>query len=83
MNALQCIIGDEIIPSRPWESLGLHPRDPLGPGGHYFFSNNALAGILILILSTKLALSRLGGRNIRRGKLVNLEAPFNGGKGEM
>ena len=28
------------------------PRDPLGPGGHYFFSNNALAGILILIVKT-------------------------------
>ena len=38
------------MPSRPWESLGLRPRDPLGPGRHYFFFNNALAGILILIL---------------------------------
>ena len=25
------------------------PRDPLRPGMHYFFFNNALAGILILI----------------------------------
>ena len=38
------------MPSRPWESLGLRPRDPLGPGRHYFFFNNALAGILILIV---------------------------------
>ena len=37
------------MPSRLWESLGLRPRDPPGSGGHYFFSNNALAGILILI----------------------------------
>ena len=37
------------MPSRPWESLGLRSRDPQGPGGHYFFSNNALAGILIII----------------------------------
>ena len=39
------------MPSRPWESLGLRPRDPLGPGRHYFFFNNALAGILIIVLN--------------------------------
>ena len=37
------------MPSRPWDFLGLRPQDPLGPGRHYFFFNNALAGILILI----------------------------------
>ena len=37
--------------SRPWESLGLRPRDPLGPGRYYFFFNNALVGILILFYS--------------------------------
>ena len=38
------------MPSRPWGSLGLRPRDPQGPGMHYFFTNNALAGILIIVL---------------------------------
>ena len=37
------------MPSRPWGSLGLRPQDPPGPGGHYFLTNNALAGILIII----------------------------------
>ena len=44
--------GRRKMPSRPWESLGLRPRDPLGSGGHDFFSNNALAGLLILILTS-------------------------------
>ena len=44
------------MPSRPWGSLGLQPRDPPGPGGHYFFTNNALAGILIIIFPRGLAL---------------------------
>ena len=38
------------MPSRPWGSLGLRPRDPPGSGRHYFFPNNALEGILIIIL---------------------------------
>ena len=38
------------MPSRPWGSLGLRPRDPQGHGRHYFFTNNALAGILIVVL---------------------------------
>ena len=37
------------MPARPWGSLGLWPRDPPGPGGHYFFTNNALTGILIFL----------------------------------
>ena len=34
--------------ARPCEFLGLWPRDPPRPGGHYFLSNNALEGMLIL-----------------------------------
>ena len=47
------------MPSRPWRSLGLRPRDPPGPGRHYFFTNNALAGILIII-EHHIKLIRLG-----------------------
>ena len=57
------------MPSRPLESLGLWPRDPLGSGGHYFFSNNALAGILILVfISTK----KLNKYDMRELNLPNL-----------
>ena len=34
------------MPSRHWEFLDLRPRDPQGPGGHYFFSNKALGAFL-------------------------------------
>ena len=51
------------MPSRPWGSLGLWPRDPLRPGGHYFFTKNALAGILIIIPHL-------------RHKLIILQSPF-------
>ena len=50
------------MPSRPWESLGLRPQDPLGPGGHYFFFNNALAGILIIIFHQNMNPFALGLR---------------------
>ena len=49
------------MPSRPCKSLGLRLRDPPGAVGHYFLSNNALAGILILMFN-------LQRRNIKRQK---------------
>ena len=33
----------------PWPAAA----GPPGPGGHYFFTNNALAGILIIVLYLK------------------------------
>ena len=35
-NARQCIIGEEIMPARPWGSRGRRPRDPQGLEGIIF-----------------------------------------------
>ena len=48
-NACLCIIGEEIMPARPWGVPRPQAKGPPGSGGHYFFSNNALEGILYFI----------------------------------
>ena len=37
------------MPARPWGIPRLQAKGPPGSGGHYFFSNNVLEGILYLI----------------------------------
>ena len=48
-NARQCITGEKIMPARPWGVPRPQAKGPPGSGGHYFFSNNALEGILYFI----------------------------------
>ena len=48
-NARQCIIGEEIMPARPWGVPRPQAKGLPGSGGHYFFSKNALEGILYFI----------------------------------
>ena len=48
-NAHRCIIGKEIMSSRTCGVPQSQAKGPLGSGGHYFFSNNPLKGILYFI----------------------------------
>ena len=49
MNAPQCIIEEEIMPARPFGVPRPQAKGLEGSGGHYFFFNNALQGILYFI----------------------------------
>ena len=61
------------MPTTPWGSLGLGQRDPLGPGRHYFFFNNALVGILILIIHKCHELQQ--HHTSKKRKLIDVERP--------